>query len=261
LSEFYSLLDSLNSEYEGNAISLLKQLNSNRNDLQELSLTKLLNKLSQNQKQNANNGVVALNDFVKKHPDNDIGIHLMDVLHYGTDPLNFYAVFKLLKPALKNSERGKYIGNELSHLVKLVPGVKAPYIYGNTMDGTPFELAMIDKKLILVEFWRSGSDMSRTNHEKMIAVLSHLKNNKKIGLLSVSFDSNPNVWLRAVKDDQMNWLQISDLKGVHSPNIDNWMITQFPTYYLVDNHWNIIKGDLYAGNIDAQLSYYMENYP
>jgi hypothetical protein len=260
LTAFYMLLDSINDIAEKNATRLNEEIKTESDKLTRIAFNSLLNKLSAINNQLIANNVTAFEEFVKRYPDNDIGMHLMDNLHYGANPIAFYEIYKALPTSQRNSDRGKYIGHELSLLVNLLPGSRAPSILGKTADGKSFDYNSIDKKIILLDFWRSTSELSRTNHQKFAELLMRSKYKNKLNIISVSFDSNRSVWLRAIGNDQMTWTQVSDLKGEDSPNIENWMVHQFPSYFLVDDHWRIIKNDLLPDNIDDVIRDYLDNH-
>ena len=178
-----------------------------------MAYTELLNRLSAAETKMITNNITAFKEFVIQYPNSEISAHLMGKLNYDDDPLSYYAIYKTLSPTAKNTEEGKEIGDKLSHLIKLVVGVKAPVIYGKMPDGKPFDQKTLNKKLILVDFWRAGNDFSRQNHQKLIALLDQVKDKNKFGILSVSLDSKPDWWTTTIKEDHLTWPQVSDLQG------------------------------------------------
>ncbi len=261
LSAFYVLYNKADSEDMFNQERTREEIKQKSIELGAAAFTRLLVKTSTANGQRPASGLIALKQFVKQNPGNDIGIHLMDELNYGANPAGFYSIFKTLSPVLRNSERGKYIDSVLSSTVKLLPGATAPVLYGKSPDGAAFDTASIGKKYILVDFWRSNNVASRANHQKLLRVLNSPLFGKKFTIVSVSMDSNRDTWLKAIKEDGMTWTQLSDLEANKSPNFTNWMIRQYPCYYLLDNHWHIIKSDIFNNNIDFEIEYYLHSLP
>jgi hypothetical protein len=201
--------------------------------------------------------VNAFKQFLKQYPNSEISAHLMSKLNYEDDPVSYYAIYKTLTPAAKNSDDGKEIGDKLSHLVKLVPGVKAPAIFGKTPDGKTFDPKSINKKVILIDFWRAGNDFSRKNHEELLDLIGDAAVQKRLAIVSVSLDTKVDWWTTAINEDHMTWTQVSDLKGDDSPNAANWSISTIPTYYLLDNNWNIVESTIDIGHISKDVSDYL----
>ena len=261
LSAFYTLSDNLSFDGEKEVKRLNSELKTKGNSLSSVAYTQLLNELSAAETKIITNNITAFKEFVKQYPDSEISTHLMDKLNYDDDPSSYYAIYKTLSPAAKNTDEGKEIGDKLSHLIKLVVGVKAPPIYGKMADGKPFDQKTINKKLILIDFWRAGNDFSRRNHQNLATLLGDVKDKSKFGILSVSLDSKPDWWTTAITEDHLTWPQVSDLKGDDSPNAVNWSITKIPTYYLLDSNWIIVERDIDIGHVAFEVSDYMKKHP
>jgi hypothetical protein len=265
LSTFYTLYNKADSEAmseEKRTREVInQQINEQIRQLRAGAITKLLVKASSANAQKPTSAFIAFKQFVTQNPGNDIGIHLMDKLNYTINPAGFYLVFKMLSPTLRNSERGRYIDSVLSRMVKVVPGAIAPVLYGKSPDGAAFDTASIKKKYILVDFWRSNNSMGRDNHQKLLKVLNNPAYGKKFTIVSVSMDSNRDAWLKAIKEDSMTWPQLSDLEANKSPNFTNWMIQQYPCYYLLDSHWHIIKSNILGTDIDNETECYLNSLP
>jgi hypothetical protein len=261
LSAFYALTDKLSLEAQKETDNLNAEIKTKGNSQSKNDFIASLNKLSAAKIKSLQNNVTAFTEFVKAYPQSDISTHLMAKLSYEDDPVSFYAIYKTLTPAAKNTDEGKEIGNRLSHLIKLIVGAKAPLIYGKTPGGKPFDQKSITKKTILIDFWRAGNEFSRRNHEKLNTLFNDEKTKGNFEIISVSLDSKPDWWTTAITEDHMTWQQISDLKGDDSPNAINWSITQIPTYYLLDNNWKIVESNIDIGNVVFEVNDYLKKHP
>jgi hypothetical protein len=220
----------------------------------------LLVKLSAANAKMFQNNLAALRQFLKQYPNSEVSAHLMSKLNYEDDPVTYYNIYKTLTPAARNSDDGKEVGDKLKQLVKLVVGAKAPEIYGKMPDGKPFDPKTLNKKYILIDFWRAGNDFSRKNHERMINLLGQLKDKGELGIVSISLDTRKDWWTTAIKDDHMTWPQVADLKGDDSPNATNWSISTIPTYYLLDSNWKIVERNIDMGNVTFEVDDYMRRH-
>jgi len=201
----------------------------------------------------------AYQQFLKQYPQSSISAHLMSRMAYDAEPAKYYEMYKTFSAEAKNSVEGKEIGEKLSHLVKLIPGAQSPVIVGKTPDGKPFDPASIKKKVILIDFWRAVNQVSRLNHQSMQSLLKEFKAND-FGILSVSIDSKADWWTGAIKEDNMTWAQVSDLKGNDSQNAANWAVSQIPTYCLVDGNWKIIARDIQLREVPVYVNEYLSKH-
>jgi peroxiredoxin len=200
----------------------------------------------------------ALSDFVTRHPDNVVSAHILAQIDYKKAPADYYAAYQKFSAEQKATDDGKAEEDDLAQLAKLAPGAVAPSIIGKTLDGTIFNPKSLDKKIILVEFWRSDNDASRTNHHRLLTDHFSPLSNKKFTVVSVCLDTTQAAWAKAVKEDNIVWTQLSDLKGETSPNLTNWAVTAVPNYDLVDGDWHIIKRDVDFEAIPTEVATYLK---
>ncbi|MDB5136072.1 MAG: hypothetical protein JWP37_2675 [Mucilaginibacter sp.] len=259
LSAYYMLVDQQSADAHQKAQNMAAEVKKKTNSSSAAQYTVLINKLSAAEDKEAAAGFSAYKQFVKEYPQSSISAHLMSKMDYAGKPVEYYDLYKTFGAEAKNSDEGKEIGEKLGHLVKLVTGAKSPVIVGNTPDGKPFDQSSIKRKIILVDFWRAGNQISRTNHQDMLGMINNIKNND-FGIVSISIDSKADWWTGAVKEDKMTWPQVSDLKGDDSKNAANWAVDKIPTYYLVDGNWNIIERDVQLQEVPLIVSRYLKKH-
>ena len=201
---------------------------------------------------------VALQEFMGKYPKNDIAAHLMYQLNYERAPELYYPIYLKFTDDEKRSPEGAAEGDKLEKLNKLVANATAPALFGKTLDGKKFDHKTLNKKVILVEFWRSDDGVSSGNHASLINGARSPLKNKDFTIVSVSLDIEDGVWRNAVTDQRLKWTQVCDLKGDDSPNVSNWQVKTIPTYYLVDGNWKIIKRNIYLGDVPAEMNKYLK---
>ncbi|WP_214072935.1 TlpA disulfide reductase family protein [Mucilaginibacter sp. dw_454] len=241
LTEYNAINDTMRHQARQKVLALNKQMKSiDSTDIKTGDQLETMGKLqSEELKNNQVDGFEVFKAFQSKYPDNAVAAHIMKSLDYQNDPVAYYNLFQEFSSAAKNSDDGKELENKLSALSKLAPGSPAPEIAGNTPDGKTVNLKALNKKLILLDFWRSSNGSSRDNHQQIITQLLQLSD-KGFGVVSVSFDTDKDKWQAAIAKDQMNWPQLSDLKGDDSPNGETWGIKSIPAYYLIDGQEKIV---------------------
>jgi hypothetical protein len=203
-----------------------------------------------------------LAQVIKQNPHSLIAAHIMQSMDFNTDAAKFYALYQSLSPEARSTDEDKQLGKKLSKLAKLVPGGTAPMITGTTPDGKPFNPADFKKKIYLLEFWKSGNDMSRVSHspDGVKAMLGQINKPGDFGMIGISLDSKKDWWTSAIKDDKMTWAQFSDLKGNESANASDWGITRIPTYYLVTGDWKIVERDLMLSEVPVVVNQYIDHH-
>jgi hypothetical protein len=214
------------------------------------------------QKQRRDLDLAILTAYIQKHPDNKIGAHIMAQQAFWENPKEYNSIFQKFSAEEKGSDDGLKISNRLNALIGTMADALAPDIIGNTPEGKPFNKMAVKNRITLVEFWRSQNNVSIIDHQKMVnGLILTPADRKKFGIVSVSLDASAEPWKKEIKQDQLAWLQVSDLKGDASPNTRNWNITKLPTYFLVDSNWKIIKADVPLFEVDTEVHEYLRKNP
>ncbi|MDP9081961.1 MAG: thioredoxin family protein [Bacteroidota bacterium] len=260
LSAFYTLADNMSNETVKNIGKINKELKDTYMKSTPEAYNNLLAELQANQTKMRDVDAEAFKQFLKQYPQSEISAHIMSKLDYEGDPVTYYAIFKSLTPEAQKSDEGQEIGDKLSHMINLVVGKKAPAIQGNTVDGKAFDPKSISKKLIVIDFWKAGNELSRRNHDQVKSLMAQDAIKQNVAFVSVSLDSKSDWWTGAVKDDKLDWTQVSDLKGNDSPNAANYNITEIPSYYLLDGNWNIVVPKIGIKNIEFEISQYLKKH-
>lgn len=120
-----------------------------------------------------------------------------------------------------------------------------------------FKTGNIVPNIILPDSTGSEIDLNRANSDKILIIfyaswcphcqtiipqLRDYYNEKKktFGVMAVSIDTSRTDWLRFVKANKMDWLNVSDLKGWEGQVTREYYIYATPTMFLVDKERKII---------------------
>ncbi|MBL0054974.1 MAG: AhpC/TSA family protein [Chitinophagaceae bacterium] len=136
---------------------------------------------------------------------------------------------------------------------KAVIGSMAPDFTLNDKNGKPVSLSQLRGKYVLVDFWASWCGPCRGENPNVVAVHNQFKD-KNFTILGVSLDDSKDSWLKAVEEDHLDWLQVSDLKGWNSSVVPLYGIDGIPFNVLVDPQGKIVASNLRGGQLQQKLA-------
>ena len=72
-------------------------------------------------------------------------------------------------------------------------------------------------------------------------------------IISVSLDRNNERWIQAIKDDNLNWTHVSNLKHWKDPIADKYNVRSIPELFLINERGAVLARSHDLGSIKSIL--------
>lgn len=148
---------------------------------------------------------------------------------------------------IKREKRRRQMAEE-----KLAIGNPAPEIALPDPEGNTVELSSLEGNIVLIDFWASWHKPCHISNQ-ILSEIYDKYNDQGFEIYAVSLDRTHDQWVKTIKENNIDWIQVSDLRYFNSPVVNLYNIKGLPYTILLDREGNIVARDVDHRELDDYL--------
>ncbi len=159
---------------------------------------------------------------------------------------------KVMK-AWPNSTHAKDFADMVEKNRAVAIGQVAPEIALPNPEGQIVKLSSLRGKYVLIDFWAKWCGPCRKENPNVVQAYKAYKD-KGFEVFGVSLDRSKDDWVKAIKEDDLTWTHVSDLKYFQSEAALRYNINAIPFSVLVDPNGVIVAKNLRGAELHRKLA-------
>jgi thiol-disulfide isomerase/thioredoxin len=130
---------------------------------------------------------------------------------------------------------------------------KSIRLQGTTIDAKKFDLDQYRGKTVLIQYWATWCEVCKQDMLQLKALQAKYSQ-KGFHVVGVNLDNDVRVANKYLIDNRWPWPQLFETGGMDSKYANEMGIMTLPTMILVDKTGRVIRRNIHASELDAELS-------
>ncbi|MCS7017895.1 MAG: TlpA disulfide reductase family protein [Cytophagales bacterium] len=195
----------------------------------------------------------SVKEIIQQNPISIVSIVVAGALDVDRELPFLRQIHQQLQEAYPESEYVIDFGKRLEQIAKTAIGQPAPEIALKNPEGKEVKLSSLRGKYVLIDFWASWCGPCRRENPNIVRIYNRYKD-KDFEIFGVSLDRDRDQWIKAIQDDGLAWIHVSDLQYWQSPIVQLYRIQGIPMTLLVDKNGIIIDKNLRGQALEDRLA-------
>ncbi|ADB41919.1 TlpA disulfide reductase family protein [Spirosoma linguale] len=181
-----------------------------------------------------------------------VSLFALNFINIDTDFATYESLAQRFEKENPNSPHAKSLIGRVARIKGVSVGAPAPEIALNDTTGTPVPLSSLRGKYVLLDFWASWCGPCRAENPNVVRMYNKFKD-KGFAIYSVSLDQAKANWTKAIRNDNLTWTHVSDLKFWQSAAAQQYGVQAIPATFLLDKEGKIIAKNLRGDALEQKL--------
>ena len=201
-------------------------------------------------------------DFIKANPKSPVSVDVAQNMVYTAkfSKADMDNLLQAIDPSLRETPGYKQLKKSLESMAPIALGEKYRDLELVDENGKTVQLSNYVKpgQYNMVEFWASWCGPCRGEIPHLRHVYdAYGKGKDAFNMISVSIDDKEKDWKQALKEENMKWTQLCDLKGWKGEVINKYKIQGVPFCLILDKEGRIIDHGVRGSELDVVLIKYL----
>jgi len=196
--------------------------------------------------------IEALREFLRQYPKEMASLILVEQASPGFSQQDLISFYENLDANVKSGYYGVSLKAAINKNNKAVVQMPIKEFAQADLNGRPISISSLRGKFVLVDFWASWCLPCRQENPNLSRIYQKYKS-KGFEILGVSLDADHKSWLKAVEQDKLNWLNISDLRGKKNKIAIMFNIDAIPDNILIDRGGRILAKKITSQELEQIL--------
>ncbi|MGB4743048.1 MAG: TlpA disulfide reductase family protein [Flavobacteriaceae bacterium] len=208
-------------------------------------------------------------EFIKTNNDSDFSLFVLEGLtsQKGFDVELASNAFKNIEASIKTkNESNQLITDRIRQKIESNPnrpkikiGMQAPDFTAPDPQGKQITLSEIKGKVTIVDFWASWCKPCRIENPNLVKLYDKY-HSKGLEIISVSLErgNQKAFWIEAIKKDQLNWYNVSNLKFWQDPIAQAYSVNSIPETFILDENGIVVAERLRGAELEATIKNLLE---
>ena len=190
--------------------------------------------------------------FAQDNKDNLAGFFAASSVDQNKYEQVLIAYAEEIKPKFPNNKAVQSFVTKMMGIKPVSVGQMAPKFELPSPEGKVIKLADFKGKYVLLDFWASWCAPCREENPNIVKQYNAFKD-KGFTVLGVSLDDNNNAWLKAIKDDNLSWAHVSELKRWDGQVSTQYKVEGIPASFILDPSGKIVAKNLRGAELQEFL--------